>query len=358
MNCAYLNDGTDGKAHQLDRAHEQRLVLDADIDEMDQLLAQSFDLSYCLEYAAQLGKHAVTQHLLWREVPVTRQAVVNAARRRGPGLDMLFSGVRAQDKPNAWSAGMSFRMSAKDFEKAYEMLDAGVAPDKYFISAAFSGAQSADDFELIFQDALDRVLVRIAPEVLAESHLELLVEYGRPIHIERTLEKLGQQVRALMPRILALGSDGPAKSLRSFGATVNDDAIAHCSQHMNWVALESPDRYLERLCKYALADGFEGCIHVESVRPILEALLTKRAQWLRRGAECAPATYDRVRLTFEALIPCIIPEERAQLHTIIDRWNAGQPADIAFTEEGLTDIHAIIDAIDAETLDLGSGPSR
>jgi hypothetical protein len=349
----YLHEGASESAYLLPNERAKHLVLRATLEQIDTLVKEGWDLTYCLEYAVQLGKHVVTERLLAQGFPVTRQALVNAARRRGPGMELLLAAIRTEDKPQALSAGMSFRLAAQDFEKAYAMLDAGAAPDRYFISSAFTGSQASDNFEALFRDALDRVLGPISKEALAQSHLEFLVECGRPVHIERVLEKLEQPVVVLMPRLFALGSEGPARALREFGAIVDDHAIEFCARRMDWIAESDPARYLERLCNNALADGFQGAIRLRSVRPIVEALLTKHAHWYRRGYECAPATYDRLRVTLNALIPCLIPEERDNLLGIIVEWNAGKAESSTFTAEAMDDLTAMIRAVSDQTMDYG-----
>jgi hypothetical protein len=357
----YLPDGApgDGAGVHILGDPMQRLVLHCDYGAIDRHIENAASLTYCLEYSASLGKHAVSQYLLKKNVPVTRQAIINAAGRRGPGLDILFGAIREQDKPAAMSAGMTFRMSAGDFDKAYSMLDAGVVPDQYFISAAYTGAMRRDDGVLIFQDALDRLLPVISKEALASSHLELLVEAGRPVHIERVLEKLGEPVHVLMPRVFALSSQSATDRLRDFGAVVDEAAIVYCARHMNWKADVRPDVYLERLCQFALADGYESRIQAESIRPLLESLLYRKGNWFRIGRDAVPTAYKKLAPTLAALVPCVIPQERDQLIEFVRQWSSRQPAHDAFTDEALADIQALIDAVSIETMDLlHGGPWR
>lgn len=342
MTCVYLDQGLGelGEVTVLASAPSQRLVLDGKLGDLTALHAKGINISYCLEYAAKLGKNLVTDHLVQLGVPVTRFALSCAAARRGPGIELMLAGLRGEHLAKAQSVAATFRMAAGDAEKAYAMLVAGVAPDRYFISGAHTacGKLAPDAKGPFFQEALDNVLPRISPAELAASNLEFVIEFGRPIHIERTLEILKRPVATLMTLALSQRKDDCCRRLRAFGAPIDDAAFSTCVTEIPWDGLTRIGEYTKRLCEMTLADGNEGAIHAISVAPLVRALLMHRFSHLR----------DDLRL----LLPCVVVAERSELHTIVDAWNAAKEPEKRWHMSMLDAAHEDIDAVSGEFFDL------
>jgi hypothetical protein len=197
MTCEYWDQGVPAGTAVLDPHTVLRAVLDSNLDQLTEAYRDfGTNASHALEYAVRMGKHRVTQRLVDVGVPVTRTAIQFAAKRRGAGIDLLLGGLSGEYLQRARSAAVTFFLSYGGFDKAYQMLDAGATPERYYIAGAYSGVRKKGDFAE-FHEALDRMLRCISKQDLAESHLHLLIEYGRPIHIERAAEILDRQIADL-----------------------------------------------------------------------------------------------------------------------------------------------------------------
>jgi hypothetical protein len=304
VRCVYLDQGIPA-GQRLGESTEQHLVLRGALEPLSRYHRAGMNLAPCLEYSVRLGKHKVTEHLVNLQVPVTRTALENAAQRRGPGVDLLLAHLEGDDLAQASSAAASFRIRAGDSDKAYRMLETGTRPDRYFILAAYIGILHRPPSKLSdFHEALDQVLARISKESLKASSLDLLVEFGRPIHIERALEILQRPLAALLPHVMGLPGGGPLQALRDFQVPMDDAAFAICTQEMTLDCQTNFDLYLQRLCDCTLMDGDRGEISAQSMAPVLTVMLTQR--------------FSHFPTDLRRLIPCLKGDPREALRPLID----------------------------------------
>jgi len=319
VTCAYLDQGVGSTerlaTHYVDRGvghgaplngvASERVVRENDLDKLTEIHSRDINLSYCLEYAVRLGRHRITSHLVRLGVPITRSALEAAADRRGPGMDLLLAGLKGEALARAQIVALGFRIAAGDFNRAYSMLEAGTKPDRNFIRSAYEGSlvrSTKRPWQPVFQETLDRSLPHITPEELAASDLWCLIECGRPVHIERTLEILQRPPASLLPRVMGLRWDRPLQALRAFGVPIDDAAFGICTGEMTSDCKDNFDQFLQRLCDCTLLDGYGGKISAQSIAPLFPIMLKRLSDF-----------QDDLR----RLMPCVKADERDALYPLV-----------------------------------------
>lgn len=346
MTCEYWNHGVPYGTSIIEPPTAQRYVLDGELEFLTEAHVHGTCLCPALEYAARMGKHRVTQHLLQLGVPVTRQAIHMAAKRQGMGLDLLLSAMTGEHLEHARRAALTFRLTYGEFEKAYAMLDLGTQPECYAISGAHSGAVRHPD-RSEFHHALDKILQRISKNDLERANLNFIVGDGRTVHIERTAEILERPMSALLP--LVFNSKDCVQRLRELGVRMDAAAFKYSANDLSYEARVYPKVHMEKVCRLALNDGCEGTIPFDHIQKLIKAYFGSAAPFIAK--ELTSGSIKEMSESFSLVARCIRSDERMRLHEIVSGWSQDQSG-VSLSNKSIETLHEIIDAAIPEQLDL------
>jgi hypothetical protein len=331
----------------------KRFIQRDHIDDVLELVRGDEDLQVnAVDYAARLGRHRVTQALLGAGSSFSRTGLLHAIERKGIGADLLLEAVCDADRQQSLSTALAFRLADGQFERAFAMLDQGVKPDHLAISYAYDGAikrsHGTVQWEPEFHQALDQLLPRLDAATLRSSpYFHFLVDYGRPIHLERCAEILDCTLDSLLPYVMWNRRDDGFRRLRKLGAKLTPAVLSECTRAIEFIhqIRDHFNTYLMRLSELVKTDLAGPVLSAKEVAPLLRFSLSRNAPWLRNYGE-GEANLHFLKQDLVHIVPLVNPEEMGSLHNVVDVWNASAQEPIDASE--VAAIRRVIDIIAAD----------
>jgi hypothetical protein len=329
--CGYRRDyQLPGVAYVADE-YARKLVLEERLDDIFKIHRDG-EVSVCpvLEYAAKRGRHKVTQALVSEGVTVTRAALQSAAKLGGIGIDLLLAGVTGEDSFSlARHDAMHARLFYGDLARAITLLDEGAVPSGECYSALDLGAKRAgkEGWQERAQGVLDFMIQKTPIEHFTRDAIEVILQAGRPIHIERMLQITRQRPEDLvLPAVITRALDS-LPILRQLGFRMNDESFVRIATEMCDRAYLCRTNYQPLLDMYVEDSGQTMTATVAG--RLFHAILKEYEYYLRRIDGPNEASYTLASETVLPLLNCMDINEHLRVYELIDRWASTANSKIA-----------------------------
>jgi hypothetical protein len=329
--CGYNRESMVDGVPYVAEEYARRLVLENRVSEVHELIdRRHLCVSPVLTYSVKRGKHAMTQFLISEGVTVTREAVQNAARLGGPGMDLLLAGIsQGEALDHARHDALHAWLLNGEFDRAMTLLEAGVRPTPICYNALQVGAKhlarkQRDDesWRMHTHRMLDRMLPLTLLEHVTHEAREVVLDAGRPIHVERMLELVNRPPSFLFITAMRIRSTDAIQTLRQLGLRMDDSTFHQIAKDLvdeSRVAL----LYVRMLLDAYVEENGQ-TLSAKAVRPLLYKELLNQDHWLNgiRGPD--EQGYERASKVLLPYLKCMDPNEHLRVYEIIDQWAAAQ----------------------------------
>jgi len=325
--CGYRRSGIEDGVTYVHEDYAKTLVTSESIDEILGIhRSGETSVTTVLEYSAKRGRAKVTQALVAEGVTVTREAINAAARLGGPGVALLLAGLKGDALDMARHDALHAWLLYGHFSRAMDLLEDGVSPSAECYKALEVGAkrEGDNDWTTRCHRLLDVMLPITPVEHFSDDVLGMILNAGRPVHIERLLEILRQPPLYLFGPAMRHKAHNAVVTLRQLGLRMSNDSFTHVATDLcrrSLAARIDIDLLLEMYVQDS-GQGMTACV----AEPLLLALLRDREWTLRRISGPNDGSYQRARDALLPIMRCMDASEHLKLFETIDRWAAASSA--------------------------------
>ena len=319
--CRYRRGGMESGVMYVHEAFAKTLVIGECLHEILDIHRNGhMSVTTVLEYSARRGRGKITQALVEEGVTVTQEAIAAAAKLGGPGLQLLLAGLHGELLEMARQDALYALLRHGHFPRALALLKEGVPVIGESYNALEVGAKLADgdDWAHRSQPLLDVMIPLTAVDQFTDEALGVILNAGRPIHIERTLEILHQPPAFLVSHAMRYRAWHAIVTLRQVGLRMTDESFTRVTADLCTRSLAARADIGPLLDMYVQDSG--QAMTAAIAEPLLLALLHDHQFALRRIDGLNTASYQRARDVLLPIMRCMDVRELVKLFNTIDRW--------------------------------------